>query len=78
MIELILQLTDVLRDEPDGFELTVRELISRFFLMMRAETEDIRAAEKKGSIFPSTVLSLLSRRFMTAVSAGTTSQKLSR
>ena len=49
MIELILQLTDVLRDEPDGFELTVRELISRFFLMMRAETEDIRAAEKKGN-----------------------------
>ena len=52
MIELILQLTDVLRDEPDGFELTVRELISRFFLMMRAETEDIRAAEKKGNEAP--------------------------
>ena len=49
MIELILQLTDVLRDEPEGYELSVREIISRFFLMMREETEDIRAAEKKGN-----------------------------
>ena len=49
MIELILQLTDVLRDEPDGYELTVREIISRFFLLMLTETEEIRAAEKKGN-----------------------------
>lgn len=49
MIGLILQLTDVLREEPEGYELDVREIISRFFLMMQAETEDIRAAEKKGN-----------------------------
>jgi AraC-like DNA-binding protein len=49
MIELILQLTDTLRDEPEGFELTVREIISRFFILLLKETEEIRITEKKGN-----------------------------
>ena len=30
-------------------QVTVREIISRFFLLMLTETEEIRAAEKKGN-----------------------------
>lgn len=49
MVGLLVQLTEVLREEPAGFELTVREIMSRFFLLLLEETEEIRALEKKGN-----------------------------
>ena len=49
MIDHILQLTELLRDEPEGYELAVREVMSRFFLLLRKETEEVRAAEQKGN-----------------------------
>ena len=49
MVNLLMQLTDVLREEPAGFELSVREIMSRFFLLLLDETEEIRALEKKGN-----------------------------
>ena len=49
MVESILQLTDVLREEPYGFELTVRDIMSRFFLMLLQETGDLLEGERKGS-----------------------------
>lgn len=49
MIELVLQITDILREEPYGFELQIRDLMSRFFLLLLEETEDVRAKEKKGN-----------------------------
>ena len=49
MVESILHLTDVLREEPYGFELTVRDIMSRFFLMLLQETGDILEGERKGN-----------------------------
>ena len=49
MIDLVLQITDILREEPYGFELQIRDLMSRFFLLLLEETEDVRAKEKKGN-----------------------------
>ena len=49
MSDHILQLTELLRDEPEGYELAVREVMSRFFLLLRKETEEVRAAEQKGN-----------------------------
>ena len=49
MIGSILKAIDQIREEPAGYEFAVREILSRFFLLMPEETETIRATEKKGN-----------------------------
>ena len=49
MIGSILKAIDQMREEPAGYEFAVREILSRFFLLMQEETESVRATEKKGN-----------------------------
>ncbi|MDO5132935.1 MAG: AraC family transcriptional regulator [Eubacteriales bacterium] len=49
MIGHVLELTDVLREEPEGYELFVREIMSRFFLLLLEETKDVLLKERRGS-----------------------------
>ncbi len=49
MIACILELTDVLREEPGGYELTVREIMSRFFLLLLEETKDVLSKDRRGN-----------------------------
>lgn len=49
MIDLLLQVTEAFREEPYGYEITLRETISRFFLLMLKETEDLRDRNGRGN-----------------------------
>ena len=48
MIECLLQITDAMRQEPYGYELSVREAMSRFFLLLLEETKDLLTGETRG------------------------------
>ena len=48
MIDQLLRVLDALREEPAGYELLIREAISRFFLLLLEETEAIRSSEEAG------------------------------
>ena len=49
MVEAVVQVTDLLRREPPGYELAVRDVMSRFFLLLLDEAEDILARDKGGN-----------------------------
>lgn len=49
MVEAVLQVTDLLREEPEGYELLVRNVMSGFFLLLLEETRDILSKENSGN-----------------------------
>lgn len=49
MFDAILQIIDAFREEPFGYEITLRETASRFFLLLLEETKERRAQENRGS-----------------------------
>ena len=51
MIGSILKAIDQMREEPAGYEFAVREILSRFFLLMQEETERPGAHEADASIY---------------------------
>lgn len=48
MTALLLQVLDALREEPPGYEFVIRDVMSRFFLLLLEETEGERAKEEAG------------------------------
>ena len=48
MTGLLLEILDALREEPPGYEFTVRDRLSRFFLLLLEETEGVRAKDEAG------------------------------
>ena len=49
MIGYFLEIIDTLREDPKGYEFTVRNLMSRFFLLLSEESEETLATERAGN-----------------------------